>query len=182
MFAAWALAVVLVGGILTSFHQPFRAPDGSILSLGKQPPRPEWRALHILSGSCGCSQRVMQHLLRRRPFNGVAEEIVVVDGDAPYLSGSSELLAGLAGEGFSVSHVAAKDLPQETGLHGVPLLVFASPVNKIAYVGGYGSSEDRDGEILEQVRSGQTPTALAVLGCAIGKGLRRNADPFHLKY
>jgi len=182
MFAAWAVASILVGGALTSFHQPFREPDASILSLGRQPVRPGWRALHLLSGSCGCSQRVMQHLLQRRLLDGVEEEIVVVDGDAPYLPGSSLLLAGLEGEGFTVSHIAAKDLPQETGLHGVPLLVFASPANKIAYVGGYGSTEDRDGEIFEQIRSGHAPKAFAVLGCAVGRGLRRNADPFHLKY
>jgi len=182
LFAIWALTVILIGSVLTSYHQPFQTPDDSILALVAKPLHPQWRALHVLSASCGCSQRVMQHLLQRRLFDGVAEEILIVDGDAPDLPGSSTLLASLERAGFSITHIAAKDLPQNTGLHGVPLLVFASPTNHIAYIGGYGSTQDRDAAILEQIRSGQTAKPLAVLGCAIGKGIRRQADPLHLKY
>lgn len=182
LFIAWAAVVILIGSALISFHQPFQAPSGSILTLAKQPVGGQWQVLHVLSGSCGCSQKVMQHLLKRHPFYGMAEQVLIIDGDEPYLPESNALLAQLRQKGFPVTHIAAKNIPQSTGLYGVPLLVVALPDSKIAYMGGYGNRGDQDGEILQQIRSGQAPRPLAVRGCAIGARLRRTADPFHLKY
>jgi hypothetical protein len=182
LLAVWAAAVILIGAALMSYHQPFRTPSNAVLALVKQPDGQRWRALHVLSGSCGCSQKVMLHLLQRGPIAGISEQILVVDGEEDYLPGSHMLLARLDHEGFAVTHVAAKDIPQTAGLYGVPLLVLASPGNKIAYMGGYGARGDQDGNILQQIRFGKTPEVLAVRGCAVGERLRRKADPFHLKY
>jgi hypothetical protein len=182
MFAAWALAVVFIGGVLTSYHQPFRTPDEKILSLVKDPGRGRWRALHVLSGSCGCSQKVMAHLLKRHLFDGLVEQVLVIDGGEAYLPGSDALLTKLAQQGFAVFHLAANDISQDIGLRGVPLLIFASPENKILYMAGYGSLEDQDTKILQQIRAGQRPKGLPVLGCAVGSRVRSKADPFRLKY
>jgi hypothetical protein len=182
MFAAWAVAVVFIGGVLTSYHQPFRTPDERILSLVKDPGRGRWRALHVLSGSCGCSQKVMAHLLKRHPFDGLVEQVLVIDGGEAYLPGSDVLLAKLAQQGFAVSHLAANDISQDVGLRGVPLLIFASPENKIFYMAGYGSFGDQDTKILQQIRAGQRPKGLPVVGCAVGRQVRSKADPFRLKY
>ena len=65
LLAVWAGSVVLVGGALTSFHQPFRTPGAGVLALAGDARGHDWRAIHFLSGSCQCSQRVMQHLLAR---------------------------------------------------------------------------------------------------------------------
>lgn len=185
MFAAWMGVVILIGAVLTSYHQPFRTPDDTILALAPPPEHSGWQAIHILSGSCGCSQRVMSHLLERRPRSDIHDQIVVLDGEEPYLPGSRDLLAQLSSEGFPITHLAVASLPQNIGLRGVPLLVLASSTSgsrNLAYIGGYGSRGDQDGEIFEKIRSGQTPKPFTVVGCAIGKALRRKADPFHLKY
>ena len=182
LFAIWVIAVVLSGGIMMSFHQPFRTPSDKILSLADRPSAPGWRAIHVLSGSCGCSQTGMRHLLERHAFKDVAEQVVVIDGPAPYLSGSTELLSALQKQGFPVRHLTEVEVPPDSGLHGVPLLIVASPTNEVVYAGGYGKSSSQDATLLHQIRFGQHPRALPIVGCAIGSQVRRKADPFHLKY
>jgi hypothetical protein len=120
-------------------------------------------------------------LIRHR-LDGVSEQIVLVDGPEDYLPGSAALALALEAEGFKVSHIAAKDIPEDSGLKGVPLLVFSSPDRKVAYIGGYGATGDGDKVIYEQIRQGAKPRTLPVRGCAIGDRIRRKADPFRLKY
>ena len=110
------------------------------------------------------------------------EQVLLVDGPGDDLPGSKALAVKLQEEGFEVTHLAVKDIPEGIGLRGVPLLVIASPENKIAYLGGYGSAEEKDQEIYRQVLSGAQPKGLPIIGCAIGARLHRSADPFHLKY
>jgi hypothetical protein len=178
----WAGVVLVVGGVLTSYHQPFLTPDEKILSLARPSAHNQWQVIHIVSGGCVCSQRVMQHLLERHPVNDVAEQILVVDGPAPYLPDTDRLLERLQSAGFPLIHLAAKDIPESYGLRGVPLLIIVSPQRSIAYLGGYGPRGDQDIQTLQLIRSGRPPTALPILGCAIGQRLRRQADPFGLKY
>jgi hypothetical protein len=182
MFAVWAASVVLLGSIFTSYHQPFLSPGSGILALAKSPDTHGWRAVHVLSGGCGCSQKVMRHMLERGKFAGVAEQIVVIDGQESYLPGSEQLLAQLGRAGFPITHLRAEDMPPDAGLHGVPVLAIANPIGQVAYLGGYGSAGDQDGAILQQVQMGHAPKPLAIVGCAVGNGLRRKADPFHIKY
>ncbi len=162
MFGGWACAAVLAGSMLMSFHQPFRTPGEGIMSLGHAPDRSSWRMLHVVSGSCGCSQKVMDHLLQRGPVAGVQEE--------------------LAKAGFFVSHVKASAIPADAGLKGVPLLAVASPGRGAVYVGGYGSGGDQDGTILRELMAGRKASPLAAIGCAVGLRIQRAADPLRLKY
>jgi hypothetical protein len=69
-----------------------------------------------------------------------------------------------------------------SGLRGVPLLLFVSPQNQIAYLGGYGAAGDQDETIFHQLRAGLKPVALPMIGCAVGSRLQRRLDPLHLKY
>ena len=182
LMAVWVIAVVFVGGALMSYHQPFQLPSPTILSLAPKTSSHEWEAVHVLSGGCACSQRVMRHLLERHPADGIQEQILVVDGEEADLPETGALLASLEQEGFPVTHIRIKNVPAGVGLYGLPLLVFASPEKKVTYLGGYGVRGDQDRQIFEQVRSGGTPKVLAVAGCAVGARLRRKADPLHLKY
>ncbi len=192
----WVAAVLLIGAVLTSYHQPIRPPQDSILSLVSTPREPAlrpaadsvspagggFRMLHVLSGSCGCSQRVMAHLLRRGAGKGVLEQILVVDDAGPYLPESAGMLDQLAAAGFQVTHLRASAVPAAVGLHGVPLLVLATADGVVRYKGGYGMNGDQDTAVLSRVSAGGVPRVLAVLGCAVGAELRRKADPFGLKY
>jgi hypothetical protein len=182
LLAVWAGSVVLVGGALTSFHQPFAAPGAGVLALAGDPRGHDWRAIHFLSGSCQCSQRVMQHLLARRRWDDVTEEIVMIDGSLPYLADSPALLARLAAAHFLIRHIVEQDVPLDSGLHGVPLLVFVSPQHQIAYLGGYGAAGDQDETLYHQLRAGLKPAPLPMIGCAVGSRLQRRLDPLHLKY
>ncbi len=173
---------MLLGAILTSYHQPMRSPGQKVLQLAGLSSQKRWRAIHLLSGSCGCSQRVMLHLLERPLFNDVEEHLLVIDDDTPYLPESNSLLQRLQQYGFTVRHIAANEIPDDVELRGVPLLLFVSPEGNIRYSGGYGSHYDQDVSLFEQVRSGQSPRPLSLLGCAVGNRLKRKADPFHLKY
>lgn len=181
-FCTWLVATVLAGGVLNSFHQPFQPPDRAIVALAPPPAHAGWRAIHVLSGSCSCSQRVMQHLLARPPLDHAEEQIVVIDGDEPYLEGSRALLQHLADRGTAVLHRSSAAIPQAIGLRGVPLLILVAPDQHVAYLGGYGSRDEDDITLLQQVRLAGHAAALPVLGCAVGTRLRRTADPLHLKY
>jgi hypothetical protein len=122
----------------------------------------------------------MRHLLQRQLFDA-SEQILLIDTTFPPLPGSPELLAQLQQHGFPITHIAAGAIPPSLNLHGVPLLVFATAQGRIAYRGGYGPHGDRDQDILTQLRAGQSPTPLPILGCAFSASLQRQTDPFHLK-
>jgi hypothetical protein len=182
LLGVWTAAVVVIGGVLMSYHQPFLTPDARILSLGSASERGRWRALHIVSGSCVCSRRVMEHLLQRRPQAGLVEEVLMIEGSESPLAGTEGLLDKLEAAGFTVSRLAAEDIPASSGLHGVPVLIYATPENKLAYLGGYGKSGDQDVAIYRQVRRGDLADPLPVLGCAVGNRVRGRADPVGWKY
>jgi hypothetical protein len=190
LFGTWAAASVLLGSALMSFHQPFRAPTETasarqqLLALLPTPASSSWRAIHILSASCRCSQSIMRHLLARYLANA-AEQILVLDPDSPSLAPlpeSTALLAALQQHGFSITHVAADSIPLSLGLHAVPFLVLASPSGEILYAGGYGISGDAGVALLAEAKAGSAPAALAILGCAASSTLQRRTDPLHLKF
>jgi hypothetical protein len=182
LLGVWTAAVVVIGGVLMSYHQPFVTPDARILSLGSTSQRGRWRALHIVSGSCVCSRRVMEHLLQRRPQAGLVEEILMIEGSEIPLAGTASLLNKLEAAGYTVSRLAAEAIPESSGLHGVPVLIYATPENKLAYLGGYGKAGDQDVAIYRQVRRGDAAEPLPVLGCAVGNRVRGRADPVGWKY
>ena len=189
----WIAASLFTGSMLLSFHLPFRTPASGVLNLSPaiHPGRP--RILHILSGSCGCSQKIMLRLARRDALPGIDEQVLVVDtfGDtvsrdnsthAEYLPGTLALLHTLQTRGFSVLHIDADHLPPGAGIPGVPLLVATSAQGDLTYLGGYGPGGDQDMRLfltgLTTVRVKGEP----VFGCAVGARLQKKTDPFHLKY
>ncbi len=182
MFGSWAMVTILAGSILMSFHQPFRAPTPAILQLAQPATNGQTRAIHLLLGSCGCSHRVMQHLLARKPQPGLAEQIVLLDGPAPDLPDTASLAAGLVRAGYAVRRINSAQIPPDVGLRGVPLLIVAAPNDDVLYMGGYGSAYDQDTEIFHQIELKQPVQPLAAIGCAVSGSVRRQADPFHLKY
>jgi hypothetical protein len=184
----WAALTILLGTILMSYHQPFRLPGESILSFAEGLPGHgrrldgRWQVIHFLSGGCGCSQRVMRHLLQRRMFAGIEEQVVLIDGPEGDLPESPALIDAMRQQGFRIRRMTSRDIPRDAGLRGVPLLVIASPHGRIAYMGGYGISGDQDAIFLKQAISGRRPEPLPLLGCAVGARIGQTADPFHLKF
>jgi hypothetical protein len=182
IFAGWVLAATLAGAVLTSFHQPFRSPEGRVAGLAAVAAPGRWHAVHVLSGACGCSQKVMRALLERGPAEGVREEIVMVDGVEGYLAGSAGLLQQLVKEGFVVSHRKAVEIAPELGLRGVPLLLVMGPEGGVRYSGGYGPAGNESAAIVAELRRGRRPAARSLVGCAVGASLRQAIDPLGWKY
>ena len=181
LIALWFVAVIVAGAVLTSQHQPIQVSPEVLPTLFGPATPGYWRVIHVLSGSCGCSQRIMAHLARRHRLPDFAEEVVLIDDGTPYLPETNPLLHRLEADQFHVRHLRPEDLPRGTSLYGVPLLLVASPSGQMRYAGGYGPSGS-DEELLSNLRSGQRRAPFPVLGCVVGRALQRKADPFQLKY
>ena len=182
-FAVWAMCAVLCGAVLMSFHQPFLAPDRSLLSLASGGVRKgRWRAVHVLSLDCACSARVMRHLLERPTLRGADEEMLLIESTGAPLPGSEELARALEAHGMGVQRLDASEIPARFGLRGVPLLMIASPTGEVVYLGGYGPHEDQDEPLFERALAGRPTRALPIVGCAAGRAVMRQADPLGLKY
>jgi hypothetical protein len=178
----WAVAALTIGSALTSYHQPLLAPGEAILTIAGTPSPAKWQAIHVLSGACGCSQRVMRYLLARGPMAGSLEQIIVTDGDEPNLPGTDLLLRQLKDAKFQVNHRRSEDLVRDTGMRGVPILVIISPNRTVEYLGGYGMKGDQADLILARTMAGTSGAPLPIFGCAVGERIRQQADPFGLKY
>jgi hypothetical protein len=163
-------------------HTPFVLPSDAVLSLAGPAHPGHWRAVHLLSPGCGCSQRVLQHLAARGRLNGLDDDIVLISGPEPPQPDASTNLAAIQSLGLSVRETTADALPASANLYGVPLLLLIAPDGHIAYRGGYGPRGDQDQSLYAEVRRGLHPHPLPLLGCALGRRVRRRIDPFHLKY
>lgn len=141
-------------------------------------PRPDerghWLALHVLSGSCGCSARVLDHLVSSGRAPDVVEKIL-------WIGPPSTQLEVARSKGFRVSYVTAEQLATTYRIEAVPLLVVVDPAGVVRYAGGYTSRkqgpEIRDLEVLASARSAREVAALPLFGCAASRALKRTLDP-----
>jgi len=107
------------------------------------------------------------------------EEILIVDDGVGYLRDSEALLPTLK---LPIHHVTAEEMQTSTGLVGVPMLLITRADGTIAYAGGYGEGSHQDVRILKELQEGRGVSKKTVVGCAVGRRLKRRMDPFHLKY
>ena len=173
--------------MLLSFHLPFRTPPSGILRLVPAGKAGQPRMLHVLSGSCGCSNKIMRHLADRGVWPGIDEQILMIDSASrsDYLPDSPALLRFLENHGFAVTHLAADRLPKESGLRGVPLLMATLPGGQVKYLGGYGPAGDQDTRLLKvglNRMNGPRLRAEPLFGCAVSRALQHETDPLRLKY
>lgn len=180
----WAIAATVVAGALTSFHQPFNLPSTNIIKLASHTDYSGWRAIHFLSPACGCSQKVIAHLLARGPFTGVREEVMLVDDMGSSAPENKSQFTKLQAAGFRPTLVETRNIPVTYGLRGVPLLLLIAPGGTMTYMGGYGPSKNQiqDEEIFRHVSTGDAQKSFPVIGCAISADLKRRLDPLRMKY
>jgi hypothetical protein len=194
VIAVWGVAILVVGaslmaGHLVSLPVPRRTDQRLRASLtgtpGVAPGR--WSAHHVLYQSCGCSQRVLAHLLERRARTDLVETIVYVrDPSAP---DPGELIkvgdqARLAGFGFEASTSA--ELERRYAVESAPVLLVGDGAGQVLYAGGYtersGSKQIQDVAIIDGLEAGHQMTALPLFGCAISSRLQQAIDPLGIKY
>lgn len=135
-------------------------------------------AFHFLYGNCPCSRRVLNHLVKRSPIDGVMEHIVLVGPD-PELQTKAEQV------GFLVDVVTPLELQSRYGVEAAPLLVVTDPGATILYSGGYTarkqSFDNQDEDILQRIIQGDAIQELPLYGCAVSQELKSIIDPLGLK-
>jgi hypothetical protein len=174
ILTVWAAVAIVAGSVLTSFHQPFALPTRSLVSLAGN--QHEWRVLHLVAAGCGCSQKVSIYLAARAPLNNIIEEVLFIGAPDEFTDREA-----LAAAGFRVRTIRAEEL-QALGVKGAPLLIFISPQGEVVYTGGYGAGSYQDASIWSRLQTGALVPPLPVLGCAVGRGLKRQLDPLSWKY
>lgn len=177
--------MTVVGAYLLAGHvfaMPTPPPDAPALGSGLEGARPPgqkgWFALHVIYGECGCSRRIVEHLVARRPRADVGERIALVGNDPT-------LRAALTAAGYEVEGLEMDQLQERYGISAVPTLAVLGPDDTVRYVGGYTRRKRgpaiADDEILDGLLAGDQPEQLPVFGCAISRELRNATDPLGLR-
>ena len=181
----WSVVLLVGGAYLLAAHvAPLPEPAVGVLAAGVAHERRadeagQWLALHALFSDCGCSQRVIAHLLSRRPLEGVKERVLLVGGSA-----GSSYAADLRAAGYPVDELDETALGDRYGFEGVPAFALVDPHDRVRYLGGYTRTKQGadfvDVAATRAALRGDTVTPLPVFGCAVSRSLRERRDPLRL--
>jgi len=179
---AWAVICVLMGASLLADHlltlpAPAAASLRDVVAAQRRvDQRDRWLVLHVVAAGCGCSARVLEHLLATPRPPGVIERVVFVvepGGVAP--------AAAIRDHGFDLDVVTPDELGARYHVEAAPLLVVVDPHDGVRYVGGYTprkqAADLRDLAVIAATRRGETVPPLPAFGCAVGRALRSKLDP-----
>ena len=184
--AVWAVGVLALGALLVLRHE-MRLPksdDGpeafrSAVEDTRSPAeKGEFLAIHVLASGCGCSARVLDRLLARRPAPGVSERIVWV-GDGPLPSA-----ANAEARGYHVETLTRDAARVRYHAESAPVLGVVTPGAALAYLGGYvdrsRSPSPVPEDLVARLAAGERFRSLPTFGCAIGKSLAARTNPLGL--
>jgi hypothetical protein len=186
--AAWVVACVVVGAYLLASHLltlPTPAAADPVLrrAIAAQRhagQRDRWLVLHVVFDDCGCSQRVLAHLLSTRRPAGVAERVVYVTEHPAEAS-----TGAIPAHGFELEVVTPDQLAAEYHIEAAPLLVIVDPHDTVRYAGGYTprkqADDVRDLAVITAVLHGEAVESLPAFGCAVGRSLRSTLDPLGIR-
>lgn len=182
---AWLIGGALLGGVLLIKHLvalpvPASNDDALRLAVRTDLPAHDWRLIHVMYRSCGCSQRTVAHLMSEPRPAGVVEEVLLVDDRGAGDPEDRRLVAA----GFHVRVIDPSTLHSRYHLDAAPVLIVVRPDDSIAYIGGYNrhkqSAVYEDGQILADARASHSTKALPVYGCATSERLADRLDPLSL--
>lgn len=180
LLVIWGLAVVAVTADLSAGHLIALPAPSANADMAQASAR------HVLAEGCGCSERVIEHLLKRRASNTFVEVIVLIKDSTEPDDTAREALstrAIAAGYGFELVDAATASL--RYGATAAPALIAYDRDGKRRYSGGYTdrkrSEPIRDLEILADVAQGRERSPLPIFGCAVAAALRSRVDPLSLR-
>jgi len=188
--AGWALICTLISASLLIDHlislpAPAAADPEFQHLLARQRPaaaRGRWWLVHVIADGCGCSRRVVDHLIADRRPADLAERVVFVTEHA---RDATPTLAELALAGFAIDVVRPDELVARYGVEAAPLLIAIAPDGALRYVGGYTrrkqAADLHDLDILAALRRGEPVEPYPAFGCAVGDALRSKLDPLGIK-
>lgn len=190
--AAWVLVCVVVGAYMLASHlltlpTPAAADPALHRAIAAQrhaDQRDRWLVLHIVFDDCGCSQRVLAHLLATRRPAGVAERVVYVT-EHPTEASTGAATGAITAHGFELDVVTPDQLAANYHIQAAPLLVIVDPHDTVRYAGGYTprkqADDVRDLAVIAAVVRGDAPEPLPAFGCAVGRSLRSTLDPLGIR-
>ena len=195
---AWAVGIVVIGAFLMAGHL-VSLPTPSLANastnrrleatLAARPAADQgrWSATHVLYQACGCSTRVLAHLVDRRARPDLIETVVYVhEGDPEGASLLATDAEKIRGAGFRFEPLTPVELEQRYEVEAAPMLVVADPQGHVRYAAGYtdrsGAKQIDDVTIVDHLRSGQAVRPLPVFGCAVSHRVQEAIDPLGLKY
>jgi hypothetical protein len=187
----WLPATIVVGvymlaGHLTSLPAPNLNDRQITDGLGALFPSAAGsaRVVHVLYERCGCSSRVAEELLTRKPLAQSHEAVVMVYDDEKTID--RERIQRLLSAGFLVATLSIKDAAERLHVVAVPLLLVVDGQGRVRYAGGYTARREsprlEDARIVAEVGAGRSPPPLPVFGCAVAAELQKTLDPLGLKY
>jgi len=196
VLGVWGVGILVVGaslmaGHLVSLPVP-RATDSRLrASLAAGPGvalgEVRWSAHHVLYQGCGCSQRVLSHLLERRARTDLVETVVYVrDPATPDTTEQAAASVEALHAGFGFEPSTPAELERRYAVESAPFLLIADGAGQVLYAGGYtersGSQQLKDTDIIDGLEAGRPMGALPVFGCAVSSRVQQAIDPLGLKY
>jgi hypothetical protein len=190
----WGVGILVVGASLMAGHLvslPVPKVTDSRLrsSLGPGPGviQGRWSAHHVLYQSCGCSQRVLAHLLERRARPDLVETVVYVrDPSSSDVAERDAVSAKVRVAGFGFESSTPAELESRYAVESAPFLLVGDGSGGVRYAGGYtersGSKQIEDIAIIDGLKAGRKMGALPVFGCAVSSRVQEAIDPLGLKY
>ena len=172
-------AYFLAGHLLTLPEPDHSALQGALMGLfRKKPPTEATVAVHVLYSECGCSQRVLRQLAKRKPMAGVEERVWIVDAEP-------STVEALAARGFVARGIDRVELWERFHIEAAPLLVVVEAEGRVRYLGGYTDRKRgpdiKDLDLMAAVARGERPEPLPLFGCATSARLQAQVDPLGLK-
>ncbi len=138
-----------------------------------------WVGVHVLYSMCKCSERIVHHLVERRPMPGMAEVVVLV--------GANEELERMIREGgYQLEVLAPSQLSEKYHIQSAPMLAVMDPSSVLRYLGGYTERKQglmiADATIIDRLRTERPVVELPLFGCAVSRSLQAMLDPLGIKY
>ena len=182
LLALWAFIMSYVCAVLMIGHWvPLPVPKVGaphFVSSSSMEGSQGWKALHFLSSECPCSQRILNHLMKRKPLQDI-EEIIV------YVGESNEDFELITDSRYTLDRVTQEELKSKYNVESVPLLVLLDSTSTIRYSGAYTTRKQgfaiQDVRIISQTLAGETIPPLPLFGCGLSKEWTSITNPLGLK-
>lgn len=157
------------GALLVAFHAPLQTTVHAKWLEGERLSSPV--IYHFAADDCRCSERLLAHLLARRPKAEASEVIVFIGQRKP-------IHRDLESAGYELRFETS---PESTGVAAAPWLLVRDAGGRIAYSGGYEPAPYWESRILFNVEHRVRQAMLPTLGCATSKQLRAENLALRLK-
>ncbi|MCJ8276678.1 MAG: hypothetical protein HRT44_08065, partial [Bdellovibrionales bacterium] len=137
---------------------------------------------HFLTGSCSCSEEIVQYLESKPPFSNskISEQVLLVDTNKNH-----SFAQRLKAKNYSVQFINREKLESgmKEALLGVPLLLINNSNKKVLYIGGYDNNTITPltkinlQPIINNALKNKFSQSKPIKGCIVSKEYQKLMDP-----